>query len=172
MKQGIHLGPPPARSSFLAWTLLFAAAAAAFVLAVLYLEARSEVDALASEVRDLEEALASSSPGPRPDGKRLVAARFRLALDSGAAGAVSPTELLRIAESALPEGVVLGRLSFIASPQPVLTLEASTVAGDRVTEMQRRLLSSPSVATASLLEERRLADGRLGVRIQVGLAQR
>jgi hypothetical protein len=172
MKQGIHLGRPPARSSLFVKTLLLASAAAALVLAVLYLEARAEADALASEVQSLEQALASLSPHHRPDGERLVAARLRLALDSGAAGAVSPTELLRLAESALPEGVVLGRLSFNASPQPVLTLEAATFTGDRVTEMQRRLLASPSVATASLLEERLLADGRLGVRIQVGLARR
>jgi hypothetical protein len=60
-------------------------------------------------------------------------------------------------------------MSFNASPQPSLTLEAVALGGDRVTALQRRLSASLSVSTTSLLEERRLPDGRLAVRIQVGL---
>ncbi len=107
-------------------------------------------------------AVALGASAPAPGETPLVATRLRLALDSGVTEALPPTELLRLVESALPEGVLLGRLSFNATPQPILTLEATTLSGDRVTEMERRLLSSPAVATTSLLEERRLADGTAG----------
>jgi Tfp pilus assembly protein PilN len=148
--------------------LLVAAGAAALALAVLYQRARTEVEALAEEVATLSESL-TESPPPSPDQARFVAARLRLALDSGTPGTVAPTALLRLVESALPEGVLLGSLSFNASPQPSLTLEAVALGGDRVTDLERRLSASPSVSTTSLLEERRLPDGRLAVRIQVGL---
>jgi hypothetical protein len=172
MRQGIYLGRPPARSSRAVSIALVAAAAAALGLAVLYQRTRSQVDALASEVQGLERALEPSASDPASGGERFVAERLRLVLGSGAADAVPPTELLRLVESALPDETVLGRLSYSATPEPTLTLEATTVGGDRVTEMERRLQASPSVATTSLLEERRLADGRLGVRIRVGLAGR
>ena len=168
MKQGIHLGRPPARSKRPVAALLVAAGAAALALAVLYQRARTEVEALAEEVATLSESL-MESPLPSPDQARFVAARLRLALDSGTPGTVAPTALLRLVESALPEGVLLGSLSFNASPQPSLTLEAVALGGDRVTDLERRLSASPSVSTTSLLEERRLPDGRLAVRIQVGL---
>lgn len=106
---------------------------------------------------------------PSPERARFVAARLRLALDSGVLGTASATALLRLVESALPEGVVLERLSFNASPQQSLTLEAAALGGDPVTELQRRLSASPFVSATSLLEERRRPDGRLAVRIQVGL---
>lgn len=169
MKQGINLGRPPARSNFLLTVMLVAAGAGALVLAVLYQRARTQVEALGNEVASLSESLTQSPPTPSPDRARLVAARLRLALDSGTPGTVAPTALLRLVESALPEGVLLERLSFNASPQPSLTLEAVALGGDRVTALQRRLSASPSVSTTSLLEERRLPDGRLAVRIQVGL---
>jgi len=92
-----------------------------------------------------------------------------LALDSEAPGTVAPTALLRLVESALPEGVLLETLSFNARPRQSLTLEAAALGGDRVTELQRRLSSSSSVSTTRVLEERRLPDGRLAVRIQVDL---
>jgi hypothetical protein len=173
MKQGIHLGPPPARSSLpVLMALLVVAAAAAVVLALIHQRTRSEVRALEREVRSLEEAREPSAQGPGPEEARRQAERLRLVLGSGASDTVSPTDLIRLVDGALPEGVVLGRLSFSAAPEPVLMLEASTMDGDRITELERRLRASPSVATTSLLEERRLADGRLGLRLQVDLATR
>jgi hypothetical protein len=174
MKQGIYLGRPPARYNLLLLAMLAAAGAGALVLTVFYQRARTEVEALANEVVSLSRAFsgpegAESPLGPSADRTRFVAARLRLALDSGAPGTVAPTVLLRLVESALPEGVLLGRLSFNASPQQSLTLEAIALGGDRVTELQRRLSASSSVSTTRVLEERRLPDGRLAVRIQVGL---
>jgi len=156
--------------------MLVAAGAGALVLAVLYQRARTEVEELENEVASLSRAFsgpegAESPLSPSPDRTRFVAARLRLALDSGAPGTVAPTALLRLVESALPEGVLLERLSFNASPQQSLTLEAVALGGDRVTELQRRLSSSSSVSMTRVLEERRLPDGRLAVRIQVGLEQ-
>jgi hypothetical protein len=169
MKQGINLGRPPARSNLLLTAMLVAAGGGTLVLAVLYQVARTEVEALADEVASLSESLEESQPTPSPDRARFVAARLRLALDSAAPESVPPTSLLRLVESVLPEGVLLERLSFDASPRRSLTLEASALGGDRVTELQRRLSVSPSVSTTSLLEERRLPDGWLAVRIQVDL---
>ncbi len=175
MKQGIYLGPPPARSNLLLAVLLVAAGAGALVLAVVYQRARTEVEELANEVASLSRAFsrpvegAESPLSPSPDRTRFVAARLRLGLDSGAPDTVAPTALLRLVESALPQGVVLERLSFTASPQQSLTLEAVALGGDGVTELQRRLSASSPVSTTRVLEERRLADGRLAVRIQVGL---
>ena len=168
MKQGIHLGRPPARSNLLVTALLVAAGTAALALAFLHHRSRMEVASLASEVASLSESLVESPAASSPDRER-VAARLRLALDSGTLGTVAPTALLRLVESALPEGVVLGRLSFNASPQQSLTLDAVALGGDLVTELQRRLVAAPIVSSTGLLEESRLADGRVAVRIQVGL---
>jgi hypothetical protein len=172
MKQGIYLGRPPARSSLPQTLALAAAAAAALALAFLYQRTRTEVQALASEVRELERSLETSTAETDSEGTRLAVERLRLVLGSGAADALPSTELLHLVESALPEGVLLSRLSFNTAPQPILTLEASTLGGERVTEMERRFRASPLVTTTSLLEERRIPDGRLAVRIQVGLARR
>ena len=169
MKQGINLGRPPARSNLLLTVMLVAAGAGTLVLALLYQRARTEVEALGNEVASLSESLTQAPPTPSPDRARFVAARLGLALDSGAPESVPPTALLRLVESALPEGVLLESLSFNASPRQSLTLDAAALGGDRVTELQRRLSASPSVATTSLLEERRRSDGRLAVRIQVDL---
>jgi hypothetical protein len=169
MKQGIYLGPPPARSSLPLTAMLVVAAAGALVLAFLYQRSRTAADSLAAEVASLSASLTESSPAPSADRARLVAARLRLALESGAPDTVAATALLRLVESALPQGVVLESLLFNARPQQVLTLEARAPGGDRVTELQRRLSSSPLVSATSVLEERRLSDGRLAVRIQVGL---
>ncbi len=169
MKQGINLGRPPARSSLAVTVMLVAAAAAALALAFLYQRSRMEAESLANEVASLSESLTESPPAPSPERARFVAARLRLALDAGVPATVPATALLRLVESALPEGVVLERLTFNASPQQSLTLEAVALGGDRVTELQRRLSASPSVSATSLLEERRRPDGRLAVRIQVGL---
>jgi len=172
MKQGINLGRPPASSSLPVAAMLVAALGAALVLAVLYQRALAQVEALESEVASLSDSLTEDPPAASPDRARFVADRLRLALDSGTPGSSSPTALLHLVESVLPDGVLLGRLSFTASPQPTLTLEASALGGDRVTELQRRLSSSPLVSATSVLEERRLPDGRLAVRIQVGLERR
>jgi hypothetical protein len=126
------------------------------------------VAALAAEVASLSESVIEFPAATSADRER-VAARLRLAVDSGTLAVVSPTALLRLVESALPEGVVLGRLSFNASPQQSLTLDAVALGGDLVTELQRRLSAAPFVSSTGLLEERRLADGRVAVRIQVGL---
>jgi hypothetical protein len=153
--------------------MLIAAAAGAIVLGVLYQRARAEVVLLASEVGRLEEAaLSEASPSAPTEEARLVAARLRLALDSGASSAFPPTALLRLVETALPGEVLLTRLSFGSSPSPSLTLEASAASGDRVTELQRRLAGSPLVSTTSLLEERRLPDGRLAIRVQVAVERK
>jgi hypothetical protein len=152
--------------------LLVVAAAAAVALASMVQRARSEVQALERELRGLEESLESSAQGPAPEEVLRQAERLRLALGSGASDAVSTTDLIRLVDGALPEGVVLARMSFSATPQPVLMLEATTTDGDRITEMERRLRASRPVATTSLLEERRLADGRLALRLQVDLARR
>ena len=169
MKQGINLGRPPAHSSLPVTVMLVAAVAAALALAFLCQRSRTEAGSLADEVASLEASLTESPPAASPDQARLAAVRLRLALDSGVPGTVAPTALLHLVESALPEGVVLERLSFNASPEQSLTLEAAALGGDRVTELQRRLSASPSVSATSLLEERRRPDGRLAVRIQVGL---
>jgi hypothetical protein len=169
MKQGINLGRPRPRSNLLLTSLLVAAGAAALFLGLLNRRARMELEGLESEVEGLERSLAESPSGPSPDEARLVAARLRLALDSGAAESFPPTALLRLVESALPEAVLLESLSFNASPKPSLTLDALALGGDRVTELERRLAASPFVSTTSLLEERRRPDGRLAVRVQVDL---
>jgi hypothetical protein len=168
MKQGINLGRPPARSMRPVAALLVAAGAAALALAFLHHRSRAEVDSLGAEVASLSESIIESRAGSSPDRER-VAARLRLALDSGTLRTVPPTAVLRLVESALPEGVVLGRFSFSASPQQSLTLDAVAPGGDLVTELQRRLSAAPYVNSTDLLEERRLADGRVAVRVQVGL---
>ncbi len=169
MKQGINLGPPAARSLRPLVLLLAAAGAGALLLAVLYQRARSDVEKLGVEVARLSESLEASTPGPSSEGAQFIASRLRLALDSGAPESVPPTGLLRLVTSALPEGTRLDSLSFNANPRPILTLDASTLGGDHATELQRRLASSPLVAATSLLEERRLPDGRLAIRVQVVL---
>jgi hypothetical protein len=169
MKQGINLGPPQSRSKHLVAAMVIAAGAGALVLGALYTRARADVAALAIEVGRLEEALSKAPGASSPEEARFVAARLRLALDSRASSSIPPTALLRLVESALPEGVVLGRISFNATPSPSLTLEATAPGGDRVTDLQRRLAASPWVSTTSLLEERRLPEGRLALRVQVGL---
>jgi hypothetical protein len=146
-----------------------AAGAAALALGVLHQRVRAEVEALASEVVDLEASLAATEPRASSDLDRTVSARLRLALDAGAPGAVPPTAILGLVESALPENVVLESLSYGASPRPGLQLQVSTLDSDRVTELQRRLQAVPLVSTTSLLEERRLEGGRFAVRIQVDL---
>jgi hypothetical protein len=171
MKQGIYLGRPPARSTVPHTLVLAAAAVVALALAFLYQRTRNEVRTLTGEVQELEASLETSAAQADSEEARLAIERLRLVLGSGAADALPSTSLLRLVESALPEGVVLSRLSFNATPQPILTLEASTIGGERITEMERRLRASPLVATTSLLEERRIPDGRLGVRVQVGLAR-
>jgi hypothetical protein len=115
--------------------------------------------------------LSEASPAASAVEARLVATRLRLALESGAASSVPPTSLLRLVETALPGEVLLESLSFGSNP-PSLTLEASAASGERVTELQRRLAASPLVSTTSLLEERRLPDGRLSTRLQVGIKQK
>ena len=172
MKQGIYLGRPSARSSLPEMLVVAAAATAGLVLGFQYQRTRAEVESLASEVRQHEGSLGTSAAGTDSEEARLAVERLRLVLGSGAADAVPTTELLRLVDSALPEGVVLSSLSFDAEPRPTLTLEASTLGGERVTEMERRLRASPLVAGTSLLAERRTGDGRLEVRIQVGLARR
>jgi len=172
MKQGINLGRPPAGSIRPLIALVVAAGAAALALGFLYHRSRVEAASLASEVASLSESLIEPPAALSADRERFVAARLRLALDSGALGTVSPTALLRLVEKALPEGVVVGRLSFNASPQQSLTLDAVALGGDLVTELQRRLSAAPLVSSTGLLEERRLADGRVAVRIQVGLERR
>ncbi len=172
MKQGIHLGPPPVRAPVLVGARLLAAAAVAVVLGVLYQRARTDVWSLTLEVGRLEEQLSEALPATSTEEARLVAARLRLALDSGAAGSIPPTALLRLVESTLPDRVKLTSISFGTSPSPSLTLEASTASGDRVTELQRRLARSPWVSATSLLEERRLPDGRLAIRLQVGVERK
>jgi hypothetical protein len=142
----------------------------ALVLGVLYQRARADVASLAIEVGRLEEVISDALPATSTEEARLVAVRLRLALDSGAAGSIPPTALLRLVESTLPDGVQLTRISF--GPSPSLTLEASAASGDRVTELQRRLARSPLVSAPSLLEERRLPDGRLAVRLQVGVERK
>ena len=169
MKQGIHLGRPPSRSTRPVRAILLAAGAAAVLLAVLCLRSRGEVEALRDQIESLSRSLADSPPAASPDRSRLVAGRLRLAFDSGVAETLPPTHLLRLVESALPEGVRLESLSFRAAPRPGLSLEATASAGERVTELQRRLSESPLVSITELLEERRLEDGRFAARIQVGL---
>lgn len=172
MREGIHLGPRPARSPALVAAMLIGAAAAALLLGALYWRARGDVRSLASEVGRQEQALSETSLSDSTGEFRLLAARLRLALDSGASSSVPPTAFLRLLETALPVGVLLARLSFASSPSPTLTLEASAASGERVTELQRLLSASPLVSTTSLLEERRLPDGRLAVRLQVGVARK
>ncbi|HEY7699494.1 MAG TPA: PilN domain-containing protein [Vicinamibacteria bacterium] len=172
MKDGIHLGPPPGRSPVARTAILVAATVFALALAVLYLRARAEVRSLGSEVERLEEALSQASPAPSTEEARLVAARLRLALASGASGSVPPTALLRLMETARPSGVRLSKLSFGSSPSPSLTLEATSASSDRVTELQRRLAASPLVSSTTLLEERRLSEDRLAIRLQVGVDRR
>jgi len=152
--------------------ILIAAAAVALVLGVLYQRARVDVTSLAIEVARLEEVLSEAPRATSTEEARLVAARLRLALDSGAAGSIPPTTLLHLVDSTLPDGVKLTRISFGPSPTPSLTLEASAASGDRVTELERRLARSPLVSTTSLLEERRLPDGRLAIRLQVGVERK
>jgi hypothetical protein len=171
MKQGINLGRPPARSMRPVIALVVSAGVAALALALLHHRSRMEVDSLESEIARLSGPLIESSEAPSPDRER-AAVRLRLALDSGTVNTASPTALLHLVESALPEGVVLGRLSFNASPQQSLTLDAVALGGDLVTELQRRLSTAPLVSSTGLLEERRLEDGRVAVRIQVRLEPR
>lgn len=169
MKQGINLGRPPSRSTRPMAAILVAAGAAAVVLAGLCLRSREEVEALRTEIASLSRSLAESPPGAFPDRSRLVAGRLRLAFDSRVAETGPPTHLLQLVESALPDGVRLESLSFRAAPRPGLSLEATAIASEGVTELQRRLSESPLVSVTELLEERRLEGGRLAARIQVGL---
>jgi hypothetical protein len=175
MKQGINLGPPPSRSGGLRAalaTLLAAAAAGALVLSILYGRARAEVQSLESDVAS-REALApggSREGALSREGMHFLGARLRLALDAGTPESLRPTSILRLVETALPGGIEVESLTYDRSPRPSLTLEASALGGDRVTELQRRFAASASVSSTRLLEERRLPDGRLTVRIQVELA--
>lgn len=172
MKQGIHLGRPPARSPVLLSGALLVAGLAGLLLGLFYQRTREDVASLGIEVERLEQALLEAPPAVATEEAPLVAARLRLALDSGASSSVPPTALVRLVDHALPDGVLLDRLSFGSSPSPSLTLEASAASGDRVTELQRRLLASPLVSTTTLLEERRLPDHRLSIRLQVGVARK
>ncbi|HEY7819463.1 MAG TPA: hypothetical protein VIG29_14660 [Vicinamibacteria bacterium] len=175
MKQGINLGRPRSGSGgFRAAiaALLAAAAAGALLLSILYGRARAEVELLASDVAS-REALAldeSRRNELSPEGMQFVGARLRLALDSGTPESLRPTSILRLVETALPGGIEVESLTYDRSPRPSLTLEASSLGGDRVTELQRRFAASASVLSTRLLEERRLPDGQITVRIQVELA--
>jgi hypothetical protein len=175
MKQGINLGRPPSGSGGLRAALvamLAVAVAGALVLSILYARARAEIGSLASDFAS-RKALALDERGGSElsaEGLQFVGARLRLALDAGTPNSLPPTAILRLVETALPGGMEAESLTYDRSPRPSLTLEASSFGGDRVTELQRRFAASPSVLSTRLLEERRLPDGQLTVRIQVELS--
>ncbi|MGH9323312.1 MAG: PilN domain-containing protein [Vicinamibacteria bacterium] len=170
MKQGIHLGPRPARPPLLAVAVLFTAAA--LILGILYVRADREVAELGEDVARRERELTFEA-APLPEERaRVVASRLRAVLDAGIVDGVPPTTVLRFVTSALPEDVVLSSLAIDGSPpERTVTLEAEALGGERVSELQRRLSASPWVAKTTLLEERRLEDGGLAVRLHLEIGE-
>jgi hypothetical protein len=171
MRQGIHLGAASARPKHPVTALVASALVGALALGILCQRERGKIEAFENEIARLEEAFRGSPSRTAIEQARFAAARLSFALDSGAPESVPPTALLHLAEKALPQGIVLERLSFDGSGERSLTIEASALGDDRVTELQRRLLASAFVAATRVLEERRLPDGGLTVRVQVDLRE-
>lgn len=169
MKRGLHFGRRPARARALGRLLLVLLLAGACVLAVRILTTRRSAASLREEVV----ALRASAEAPEParedaDGPRL--ARLGAVMASGAPEAFPPTELLELVAEALPDEARLTSLTLQASPpSPGITLEAVTRSAEAVTELQRQMAASPLVRATTVLDERRLPDGALAVRLQVDL---
>lgn len=175
MKKGIHLGPPLAKWSGPAAFALVVLVVLAAALAGLGYRTYRQVTTLRLELRgggEQREAVPPSTAPASGESARAPALRLRSVLQSGMLAATPPTEALGTVASALPDGVNLASLSLKASPpKRSLLLEALAVDAERVTELQRRMARSPLVAATRLLEERRSAEGRLLVRLQVDLRE-
>lgn len=169
MKRGLHLGPKPPHTRTLARLLLVVLVAALGLQGARFLEARREVIRLRSELTGLE----ARAGAPEPDGAAggaMLASRLRAVVASGALDAFPPTALLDLLQDALPDGVVVSGLAIQAAPSaPSLTVDAVARTADAVTELQRRMDASPLVRATSVLDERRVPDGALAVRLQVDL---
>lgn len=172
MRAGIYLGARRGslRRAGLAFAWLFLALTVAH--AVLrygqwreLAAARADTEALGGNTTD-----SLGGAAGQDDADRELLARLRAALDIGTMAAVPPTEVLRLLESTLPEGVVLVSVSIEPSPpRASLTLEAVAESASDVTKMQESVAGSDRVASTELLEERRAPDGTLSVRLQVNL---
>ena len=160
------------RASRWAGAVLLLAALGTLAHAVLYAFDRSEVEVLRARVeaseRDVPESDASWSQA-----ERVVLARLRAADASGAPRCLSPTEVLKSLEEALPDGIaVVGLTLEPFSPSPMLVVEAVAATEGDVSELQRRVSGAPSsgLVSTELLEERLAPDGTRSVRLQIELA--
>jgi hypothetical protein len=168
MRQGIHLGPPQPKLPAMARALGAALFALAATFGLLALRAGRDVMALRAEVARLDEEMVSVTP--LDSNRPAVASRLRAVLASGWFDAVVPTEALQLLGNALPVDVTAVNVTLHASaPNRSLTLEATATGASGVTELQRRISSSPMASGTTLLEERRLPDGKLAIRLQVDL---
>ena len=167
MKEGIHLGRPKQGVPFLGRVLLVVAGAGMVALGLLYHGAHRELALLKASPMDEETSIpASSLVSSEP--ARGVASRLRAVVDSGALLLPPPTEVLRTTASVLPETMLLTSWSLANAS---LLLEAVAAEESQVSELQRRMEDSPLVSGTRLLEERRLGDGRLAVRLEFSLKE-
>lgn len=169
MREGLHLGRRPSRSRALAPLALLLLLGVAALELVLYVKAREAAVELGAEIAALRGSSSSGTPGSSGDLAPLVP-RLRAVVASGTLEAFPLTRILELVESHLPEGVTVSALSIQASPPgPGIAIDAVARSAADVTELERRISSSPLVASTSVLEERRMRDGALAVRLQVEL---
>ncbi|TDI41639.1 MAG: hypothetical protein E2P02_14460 [Acidobacteria bacterium] len=170
MNAGIYLGPRKnvwrrARALLLA----FAAIPTLFHGVERYVR-RQEVATLRGELATMEEELSRTLSSTALSESRAVMWQLRAISESGVAGAIPVTELLKLLERTLPDGVALMGVSIDPiPPRASLTIEARAARAADVTELQKNVASSPRVAVTQLLEERRAPDGLLTIRLRVDL---
>ncbi len=170
MNAGIYLGPR--KSAWLrakALILAFVGISTLFHGVERYAQ-RQEVVTLRGELAAIEEELSRTLSSNAPNESRAVMWQLRAVSESGVAGAIPATELLKLLERTLPDGVALVAVTIDPiPPRASLTIEARAAREADVTELQKNVASAPRVAATQLLEERRAPDGLLTIRLQVDL---
>lgn len=167
MKRGIYLGPLPRRALRLARIAAGLAVLSVVVHAALYLRDRGELERASAD-------LVSSGPVsgvPAEENDAELMRWLEAASNAGVAAVASPGDALAVLARTLPERVVLDSLSLtLAGPTPTMTLQATAPTERDVSELTRAFASEPRLRGASLLEERRAANGSIVVRVQAGLS--
>jgi len=171
MRNGIYLGPPVGRSRRLAWALVLVGSLATVAHVSSFARERARVDALRVSVERQQSAGGAGASNVLGTDGRAVVARLRAAAASGVTVRLSPTEMLQLIESALPDQMALVDVSFDpSSSPPSLLMEATARRDQDVTLLQKRMADSRRVSATQRLGERTSADGTLAVRLQVDLA--
>ncbi len=170
MNAGIYLGPRKSRWRHAGALLVAFAVALTLFHGVEHYRARRELATLGGALAAMEGELSVSASPASLQEDRAVSWRLGAVVESAAAVTVPVSELLKLLERTLPDGVALSGVSIdLIPPRARLTIEARAERAADVTELQKNVASSKQVAATQLLEERRAPDGLLTVHLQVDL---